>query len=148
MCILGTYSNQFMVHVSAVGTTPKIFCKTVMIKNVTSELMNLATDIVSQAQFIVKLSHLSVLNPFLFFGIENTDSIPWAFKTFKAERKKKPVLVSWIHSHVRGAECYFSSIDCHTQHTYEKVHNGVLGLVVEIMENCQKGVHHFFEMTG
>ena len=39
-----------MVHASAVWTTPNIFYKKVMIKNVTSELKNLLTDIGSQAQ--------------------------------------------------------------------------------------------------
>ena len=73
MCILGFNKvNCVIIQTNLWSwTTPNIFYKTVMIKNVTSELMNLATDIVSQAQFIVKLSHLSVLNPFLFFGIEN-----------------------------------------------------------------------------
>ena len=110
----------------------------IKVKILTSELSSSTLEKLSFMPFLIKT---------FFVGIENTDSIPWAFNNFKAERKKKPVLVSWIHSHVRGAECCFSSIDCHTQHTYEKIHNGILGLVVEIMDNCQKGVHHFFEMT-
>ena len=75
------------------------------------------------------------------------DSITWAFQTFKDERGKKPYLMAWIHSHVRGAECCFSSIDNHTQYAYSKVHNGVLGLVIEIKPNGKKGVHEFYEMS-
>ena len=80
-------------------------------------------------------------------GIEDMDSLTWAFQTFKNERGKKPYLMAWIHSHVRGAECYFSSIDNHTQYAYSKVHNGVLGLVIEIKPNGKKGAHEFYEMS-
>ena len=48
---------------------------------------------------------------------------------------------------MRGAECCFSSIDCHTQHSYSKIHKGVLGLVIEIGHDGQKGVHEFYEMS-
>ena len=48
---------------------------------------------------------------------------------------------------MRGAECSFSSIDNHTQHTYSKLHRGVLGLVIEIQSNGKKGVFDFFELS-
>ena len=80
-------------------------------------------------------------------GIENEDSLPWAFETFKTERNKTPILIAWIHSHVRGAECSFSSIDNHTQHAYSKLHREVLGLVIEIQPNGKKGVYDFFELS-
>ena len=74
--------------------------------------------------------------------------MPWAFKKFKSENKEPPCLIAWIHSHVRGMECSFSSIDNHTQHSYAKLHKGVLGLVIEIMPNGKKGVYDFFEMSS
>ena len=72
-------------------------------------------------------------------GIEGQNSLMWAFDKFKVDRKEKPCLISWIHSHVGGSECFFSSIDNHTQYSYQKVHKGVLGLVVEIKPNGKKG---------
>jgi hypothetical protein len=56
-------------------------------------------------------------------------------------------LIAWIHSHVRGAECSFSSIDNHTQHAYSKLHSGVLGLVIEILPDGKRGVYDFFELS-
>ena len=56
-------------------------------------------------------------------------------------------MIAWIHSHVRGAKCNFSSIDNHTQYAYSKVHKGVLGLVIEIQSNGMRGVYDFFELT-
>ena len=65
----------------------------------------------------------------------------------KLEGRKKPLLIAWIHSHVRGSECGFSSIDNHTQHSFSKLYKGVLGLVIEIKKNDQRGPHDFFELT-
>ena len=85
---------------------------------------------------------------FLLLGIEGQDSLTWAFNKFEKDRKEKPCLISWIHSHVGGSECCFSSIDNHIQHTHQKYHKGVLGLVVEIKHNGKKGVYDFFELTS
>ena len=81
-------------------------------------------------------------------GIEGQQSLIWAFDKFKEDRKEKPCLISWIHSHVGGSECCFSSIDNHTQHAYQKVHKGVLGLVVEINQNGKKGAYDFYELSS
>ena len=55
--------------------------------------------------------------------------------------------MSWIHSHVGGAECFFSAVDVHTQHTLAKYHEAVIGLVIQLNEN-DKIVHHdFYEMS-
>ena len=80
---------------------------------------------------------LKAMIPF-HLGIYGEDSIPWAFQAFEEERKKKPCLIMWIHSHVRGSECCFSSIDNHTQYAYSKYHSGVLGLVIEICQMAKK----------
>ena len=81
-------------------------------------------------------------------GIEGQNSLMWAFDKFQVDRKEKPCLISWIHSHVGGSECFFSSIDNHTQYSYQKVHKGVLGLVVEIKPNGKKGSYDFFELSS
>ena len=96
--------------------------------------------IVVQLKYNKKKSYIIV-------GIGDENSIEWAFRTLKDKGSKKPLLLAWIHSHVRGAECCFSSIDCHTQHSYSKIHKGVLGLVIEIGHDGQKGVHEFYEMS-
>ena len=57
------------------------------------------------------------------------------------------MLLAWIHSHVQSVPCNFSSVDVHTQHTYSKIHDGILGLVVELKENGQLGQYDFFEMS-
>ena len=41
----------------------------------------------------------------------------------------------------------FSSIDNHTQYAYSKLHSGVLGLVIEIKPNGERGNADFFEMS-
>ena len=84
---------------------------------------------------------------FFLLGIEGQDSLTWAFNYYQSERKKEPVLMAWIHSHVRSVACNFSSVDLHTQLSYSKIYNDILGLVVEIKENCQLGQHDFFEMS-
>ena len=81
-------------------------------------------------------------------GIEDKESLIWAFDKFKVERNEQPCLISWIHSHVGGSECFFSSIDNHTQYSYHQVHKGVLGLVVEIKQNGKKGAYDFFELSS
>ena len=55
--------------------------------------------------------------------------------------------MAWIHSHVRSVPCNFSSVDLHTQLSYSKIYDGILGLVVEIKENGKLGQHDFFEMS-
>ena len=78
----------------------------------------------------------------------NLDDIEKENVMERLEKMKKPCLISWIHSHVRGMECSFSSIDNHTQHTYAKMYKGVLGLVIEIKTNGKKGIYDFFEMSS
>ena len=55
--------------------------------------------------------------------------------------------MAWIHSHVGSVACNFSSVDLHTQLSYSKIYDDILGLVVEIQENGQLGQHDFFEMS-
>ena len=80
-------------------------------------------------------------------GIQGEDSLDWAFKALRSEGKMEPCLIAWIHTHVENVKCGFSSIDNHTQHTYSKLHDGVLGLVIEVLENNKTGEYDFFEIT-
>ena len=64
-----------------------------------------------------------------------------------SENSRQPVLMSWIHSHVQGVKCNFSSVDLHTQHTFAKVYENILGLVVELTEAGQVEKYDFFEMS-
>ena len=72
----------------------------------------------------------------------------WIFKNLiYSEERGRPYLMSWIHSHVGGVECCFSSVDVHTQHTLAKFHEAVIGMVIQLNEN-DKIVHHdFYEMS-
>ena len=63
------------------------------------------------------------------------------------DENKRPVLLAWIQSHVQSVPCNFSSVDVHTQHTFSKIHEGVLGLVVEIKDDGQLGQYDFYEMS-
>ena len=50
-------------------------------------------------------------------------------------QKEGYVLVSWIHSHVGGTLCGFSSVDMHTQYRWEQAFPAVLGTVLQINGN-------------
>ena len=56
-------------------------------------------------------------------GSFGMDSLFWCnseSQTAKKYGSDRTVLVSWIHSHVRGAECGFSSVDVHTQYALQR----------------------------
>ena len=80
----------------------------------------------------------------LIIGIENQTTEEWIFNQSHAhhEHKDDLVLISWIHSHVGGVTCGFSSIDMHTQYCYEWSSPGILGAVFEIdkQNTCKKFV--------
>ena len=53
----------------------------------------------------------------------------------------------WIHTHVRGTLCGFSSVDVHTQFAYSMINSNVLGLVLQLDQGgfCQK--YDFYDLT-
>ena len=57
-------------------------------------------------------------------------------------------VVSWVHSHVRGIACSFSSIDMHAQYAYNKHFPGILGLVFQIGLNGDLQKFDFYSLTG
>ena len=44
-------------------------------------------------------------------------------------------IVGWVHSHVLGWKCNFSSIDVHTQFTVSKTYPDIFGMVLELDRN-------------
>ena len=47
----------------------------------------------------------------------------------------KAIVALWLHSHVAGNECGFSSVDLHTQSAFELIIPNIIGGVVEIKNN-------------
>ena len=48
--------------------------------------------------------------------------------------------IAWIHSHVAGMHCCFSSIDVHTQYSHQLLYPGSFGIVVQIRRDSSVGV--------
>jgi hypothetical protein len=72
-----------------------------------------------------------------FAGSFGTDTSQWMLQQSRTAiaNPETTVIVSWIHSHVRGTKCGFSSIDVHTQYGYSLSFPNLLGLVVEIQDD-------------
>jgi hypothetical protein len=51
------------------------------------------------------------------------------------ENPDSTVIVSWIHTHVQGAKCGYSSIDVHTQYGFSLFFPDFFGIVVELQSN-------------
>ena len=80
-------------------------------------------------------------------GILGQDTQMWIAEhseSFTSQRN--PSIVAWIHTHVNGNECFFSSIDVHTQFAYEKIFPDVLGCVVELHKYKVANVE-FYQLT-
>ncbi|XP_076799470.1 uncharacterized protein LOC143444200 [Clavelina lepadiformis] len=69
------------------------------------------------------------------FGMETSVWIAEQSQTAKIHRSKTTVIL-WIHSHVQGSTCGYTSIDVHTQFRYSRVmYPGIIGQVIEIKED-------------
>ena len=44
-------------------------------------------------------------------------------------------ILGWVHTHTRGVNCFFSSLDVHTQFTYQQMCSDFLGIVCELSED-------------
>ena len=76
----------------------------------------------------------------------NTDQLISNSNTFK-EHKDNAVVLSWIHSHVAGNNCFLSSVDVHTQWRYQiKYGIHVLALVMELSQNDLEN-YDFYELS-
>ena len=72
----------------------------------------------------------------------------WIFKNLiYSEERGRPYLMSWIHSHVRGNECQFSSIDVHTQFSMDRLYDGITGIVIKISSDGNCDAYNVFKLT-
>ena len=82
-------------------------------------------------------------------GIKNSDSQTWMFTRSETAQSGKAVkLISWIHSHVRGASCQFSSIDVHSQFSMSRLYDGITGIVIKISSNGTCDTFDAFTLTS
>ena len=63
----------------------------------------------------------------------------------KIEYGKK--IVGWIHSHVRGNDCFFSGLDLHIQFSSQKSNSNFLGVVMQISKIGQYEDHKMYKLT-
>ena len=92
---------------------------------------------------------------FVFFlGIpDKNDTTPeWIFKNSPAlaNHGSKLCMVAWIHSHVRGNGCFFSSVDVHTHYQFSQSLGleGFLGMVFQITETNKLKKYDAFDLTS
>ena len=57
------------------------------------------------------------------------------------------VIIAWIHSHVQGMQCCFSSIDVHSQHAMQMMYPGSFGIVMEVKKCSEIGKTDAFVLT-
>ena len=69
-----------------------------------------------------------------FLGIGGKDTQIWITENSQVLKSNGGTYAAWIHSHVSGNTCFFSSIDLHTQFVFEQFSSDVLGCVVELGE--------------
>ena len=67
-------------------------------------------------------------------GIGGHDSIQWALTSSKTKERfgDSAKLLAWCHTHVRGCELSFSSVDVHSQFALEAVFGDVCGVVFQM----------------
>ncbi len=82
-------------------------------------------------------------------GIFDIDTLTW-LTSFSEPFKKYGdnfSVIAWVHSHVRGSPCGFSSIDVHTQYSLQRIFDNILGLVYEIKANGSY-IAEWFNLTS
>lgn len=62
------------------------------------------------------------------------DTGAWILNNSPMKEKygSKLSIVAWVHSHVLGVPCSFSTTDVHSQFTWSKIYPDILGLVFEL----------------
>ena len=78
-------------------------------------------------------------------GIQGQDSQLWLANNLNPGREF--ALIAWIHSHVQGMHCCFSSIDIHTQYAQQIIYEGSFGIVVEIKRDSTVGKYDAYKVT-
>ena len=98
---------------------------------------------------LVKIRIISTHNFFFILGMPgetefDKDTISWISNHSTMQGTH---IACWVHSHVEGAECGFSSIDLHTQFAYSRLYPDLLGLVYEIDTNGILKKSDFYGLT-
>ena len=57
-------------------------------------------------------------------------------------------IIGWVHSHVRGIKCFFSSLDVHNQYLSQRLDSNHLGLVVQIHPDGTLVDHDYYQLTS
>ena len=57
-------------------------------------------------------------------------------------------IIGWVHSHVRGIKCFFSSLDVHNQYLSQRLDSNHLGLVVQIHPDGSLVDHDYYQLTS
>ena len=57
-------------------------------------------------------------------------------------------IIGWVHSHVRGVKCFFSSLDVHNQYLSQRLDSNHLGLVVQIHPDGSLVDHDYYRLTS
>ena len=57
-------------------------------------------------------------------------------------------IIGWVHSHVRGIRCFFSSLDVHNQYLSQRLDSNHLGLVVQIHPDKSLVDHDYYQLTS
>ena len=79
----------------------------------------------------------------------DNDTCAWISMNSPMKKKygSKLSIAAWVHSHVEGVECCFSSVDLHTQFTWSQVFPDILGLVFEIDQDGLPAEYDFYGLT-
>ena len=56
-------------------------------------------------------------------------------------------IAAWVHSHVQGVQCCFSSVDVHNHLTLSKTFDDILGLVFELDKEGDPKNYDFYALT-
>ena len=75
----------------------------------------------------------------------NNEELPEEIESKFGKDKK---MVGWIHTHVRGVNCFFSSIDVHSQFHYQQTFKGFIGIVCQLTEDNFFIDRDFFKLTN
>lgn len=62
-------------------------------------------------------------------GVFDDDTLSWMGNNLPNSK-----ILLWVHTHVQGTKCGFSSVDCHNQFALELHNPWILGMVIEINE--------------
>ena len=84
-------------------------------------------------------TNLQIFFPFL-------DTFNGSELTAKLGHGKK--IIGWIHSHVRGVNCFFSSQDVHTQYSSQQTSHNFFGIVMQINSRGRHEDHDYYKLTS